>query len=49
MQITSVTLGRGMPLLPRRIATPPLQLTAVARFGDAFVELRYAVPRKAAA
>ena len=28
---------------PRRIATPPLRLVAVERFG-AFAELRYALP-----
>lgn len=44
VQVTPVTLGSGMPLLPRRIAFPPLQLTSVERFGSAFVELRYAVP-----
>ena len=49
IQVTSVTLGRGKPVLPRRIATPPLQLQSVARVGDAFVELRYTVPRQEAA
>ncbi len=43
--IVAVTLGGGAPLLPRRIATPPLQLISVQRFGEAFVELRYEVPR----
>lgn len=43
--IAAVTLGGGAPLLPRRIATPPLQLISIQRFGEAFVELRYEVPR----
>jgi dihydrofolate reductase len=43
--IASVTLGGGAPLLPRRIATPPLRLTSVTQFGESFVELRYEVPR----
>ncbi|HEX6099598.1 MAG TPA: dihydrofolate reductase family protein [Thermoanaerobaculia bacterium] len=43
--IASVTLGAGAPLLPRRIATPPLRLMSVTRYGEAFVELRYEVPR----
>ena len=43
--IAAVTLGGGAPLLPRRITTPPLRLTAVRRFGEAFVELRYEVGR----
>ncbi len=45
IQVASVTLGAGSPLLPRMIATPPLKLTAVRQFGDSFVELRYDVPR----
>jgi dihydrofolate reductase len=43
--IASVTLGGGAPLLPRRIATPPLRLTSVTRYGESFVELRYEVRR----
>jgi len=45
VQIASVTLGAGRPLLPRRIAFPPLRLTSVQRIGPAFAELRYEVPR----
>lgn len=44
VQITPVTLGAGKPLLPRAIHTPPLRLLSAERVGDAFVELRYAVP-----
>ncbi|MCA9039348.1 MAG: dihydrofolate reductase [Planctomycetaceae bacterium] len=42
VQVTPVTLGSGQPLLPRRIAFPPMKLTDVKRFG-VFVELRYSV------
>lgn len=45
VQIASVTLGAGRPLLPRQITSPPLQLTGVQQIGAAFVELRYQVPR----
>lgn len=43
--IAPVTLGAGAPLLPRSITTPPLQLLAVERVTEDFVELRYAVRR----
>jgi dihydrofolate reductase len=46
VQVGSVTLGAGRPLLPRRIASPPLQLTAARRIGPGFAELRYDVPRR---
>jgi dihydrofolate reductase len=45
--ITSVTLGAGKPLLPRRIATPPLALVSATVYGTAFVQLRYEVPKAA--
>ncbi|MEZ5284341.1 MAG: dihydrofolate reductase family protein [Vicinamibacterales bacterium] len=45
VQVGSVTLGRGKPLLPRRIAFPPLVLTSVAQMGKGFAELRYDIPR----
>lgn len=48
VQVGSVTLGSGKPLLPRRIAFPPLRLTKVSRFGDGFAELRYDVPARGA-
>lgn len=47
VQIGSVTLGAGKPLLPRRIAFPPLSLTSARAIGAGFAELRYDVPRKA--
>lgn len=48
VQVGSVTLGRGQPLLPRRITSPPLRLTSVKAYGTGLAELRYAVPRPAA-
>ena len=46
VQVGSVTLGAGQPLLPRQIAFPPLKLTWVKQIGVGFVELRYEVPRR---
>lgn len=43
VQVGSVTLGTGKPLLPRRIVSPALRLVSVERFGDGFGELRYEV------
>ncbi|MBS0341649.1 MAG: dihydrofolate reductase family protein, partial [Proteobacteria bacterium] len=44
VQVGSVTLGSGHPLLPRRIAQPGrLELTDVKRFGPGMAELRYEV------
>jgi dihydrofolate reductase len=45
VQIASVTLGAGAPLLPRAIVTPPMRLTGVQQFGAGFAELRYEVRR----
>jgi dihydrofolate reductase len=45
VQLGSVTLGAGKPLLPRRIVAPALELISVQRFGPGFAELRYRVPR----
>jgi dihydrofolate reductase len=45
VQVGSVTLGSGKPLLPRRISSPPLRLVSVQQFGPGFAELRYDVPR----
>jgi dihydrofolate reductase len=44
VQIGSVTLGSGKPLLPRRITLPSLKLVSVQQFGEGFAELRYKVP-----
>jgi len=47
VQVGSVTLGAGKPLLPRMITTPQLRLTSVQMFGPGFAELRYLVePRR---
>jgi dihydrofolate reductase len=45
VSVAPVTLGAGAPLLPRRIAEPPLRLVSVARLGEAFAQLRYEVLR----
>lgn len=49
VQVGSVTLGRGKPLFPRRVTSPPLRLVSVRQVGTGFVELRYEVPRHDAA
>lgn len=46
VQVGSVTLGSGKPLLPRQIAFPPLKLISAERVGPGFAELRYEVPRR---
>ncbi len=45
VQVGSVTLGAGKPLLPRAIVDPPLRLRAVSAVGTGFAELHYEVPR----
>jgi dihydrofolate reductase len=45
VQVGSVTLGAGKPLLPRQIAFPPLKLTSARKIGPGFAELRYDVPK----
>ena len=44
VQVGSVTLGAGKPLLPRKITSPPLKLVSVRQVGTGFAELRYEVP-----
>jgi dihydrofolate reductase len=46
VQIGSVTLGAGKPLLPRAITDPPLRLVSVRAVGTGFAELHYEVPRR---
>lgn len=46
VQVGSVTLGAGKPLLPRQIAFPPLRLTSARAIGSGFAELRYDVPAR---
>ena len=48
VQVGSVTLGRGKPLFPRRVTSPPLRLLDTRRVGDGFAELVYEVPPRAA-
>ena len=45
VQIGSVTLGSGKPLLPRNITSPPMRLLSVKQIGSGFAELRYELPR----
>ncbi|HKV07522.1 MAG TPA: dihydrofolate reductase family protein [Thermoanaerobaculia bacterium] len=46
VQVGSVTLGAGKPLLPRQITSPSLRLVSVQQFGPGFAELRYEVPAR---
>ena len=46
VSVASVTLGAGAPLLPRRIESDMLRLTAVRQTGQ-FAELRYEIRRPA--
>ena len=45
VQIGSVTLGAGKPLLPRAITSPPFRLISARAAGAGFAELHYEVPR----
>lgn len=45
VQVGSVTLGAGKPLLPRAITDPPLKLISARALGTGFAELRYEVQR----
>lgn len=45
VQVGSVMLGAGKPLLPRTITSPPLRLRSVRAVGTGFAELHYEVPR----
>jgi dihydrofolate reductase len=44
VQVGSVTLGAGKPLLPRKITSPPLRLISARTVGSGFAELIYEVP-----
>lgn len=48
VQLGSVTLGAGYPLLPRAITNPPLRLLTAKQLGSGLVELHYEVPRRPA-
>ena len=43
VQVGSVTLGAGKPLLPRAITSPPLRLLSVNQVGTGFADLHYEV------
>jgi dihydrofolate reductase len=45
VQLGSVTLGKGKPLLPRRLLSPRLRLGSVRQLGPGMVELSYEVAR----
>ena len=45
VQVGSVTLGAGKPLLPRAITSPPLRLISARTVGTGFAELHYEFPR----
>ena len=47
IQIGSVTLGAGKPLLPRQLTSPSLRLVSVQQYGTGLAELRYEVPVRA--
>lgn len=47
VQVGSVTLGKGKPLFPRRLTSPPLALVSVRQVGTGFAELCYHVPSQA--
>jgi dihydrofolate reductase len=49
VQVGSVTLGRGKPLFPRRLTSPPLVLLSARQVGAGFAELRYRIPGNRAA
>lgn len=45
LQVGSVTLGQGRPLLPRRLLSPTLRLDQVRQMGTSMIELRYSIHR----
>jgi dihydrofolate reductase len=45
LQIGSVTLGSGKPVLPRKVLFPGLQLISTKSFGAGMAELRYSVQK----
>lgn len=49
VQVGSVTLGKGKPLFPRRLTSPPLALVSVRQLGTGMAELRYQLPARRAA
>lgn len=49
IQVASVTLGKGKPLFPRRVTSPPWELMSVRQVGTAFAELHYKLPKTSTA
>jgi dihydrofolate reductase len=49
IQVASVTLGKGKPLFPRRVTSPPWKLLSVRQVGSGFAELHYQLPSTVAA
>ncbi len=49
IQVAPVTLGKGKPLFPRSVTSPPWQLLSVRRIGTGFAELHYKLPGRGAA
>jgi dihydrofolate reductase len=45
VQVSSVTLGKGKPLFPRRVTSPPWTLLSARRIGAGFAELHYRLPK----
>jgi dihydrofolate reductase len=46
VQVGSVTLGSGKPVLPRAFTSPPLSLVSARAVGTGFAELTYTVPHQ---
>jgi dihydrofolate reductase len=46
IQVASVTLGKGKPLFPRRVTSPPWKLVSIRQAGSGFAELRYELPAR---
>jgi dihydrofolate reductase len=46
VQVGSVTLGKGKPLLPREITGSILHLTSAHQMGGSMIELRYQIIKK---
>lgn len=45
LHVVPVTLGAGAPLLPRRLAEPPLRRVAVSPWSNGITEIRFEVRR----
>jgi dihydrofolate reductase len=48
LQVASVSLGKGKPLFPRRVTSPPWKLLSVRQVGPGFAELHYQLPARRA-